>query len=67
MNKTVYKIFEYAYLVMFFLSLIAVITNWNTNFDRAKLFIFFGVVALFMFFFKRNFRKKLEKRQQNEK
>ncbi|MCR9181329.1 MAG: hypothetical protein NXH73_00230 [Flavobacteriaceae bacterium] len=67
MNKTVYKFFEYAYLAMFLLSLFAVISNWNSNPDRANLFIFFGVVALFMFFFKRNFRKKLEKRQQNKK
>tara|TARA_R110000850_G_scaffold254614_1_gene380157 strand:- start:44705 stop:44905 length:201 start_codon:yes stop_codon:yes gene_type:complete len=65
MNKTVYKIFEYAYLVMFVLSAIAVITNWNSDRDRAYLFLFFGVVAIFMYFFKRNFRKKIEKRQQN--
>lgn len=65
MNKTVYKIFEYAYLVMFVLSAVAVITNWNSDRDRAYLFLFFGVVAIFMYFFKRNFRKKIEKRQQN--
>lgn len=65
MNKTVYKIFEYAYLVMFVLSAIAVITNWNSDRNRAYLFLFFGVVAIFMYFFKRNFRKKIEKRQQN--
>lgn len=66
MNKTVYKIFEYAYLVMFVLSVIAVVTNWNSDRDRAYLFLFFGVVAIFMYFFKRNFRKKIEKRQQNK-
>ncbi len=66
MNKTVYKVFEYAYLVMFVLSAIAVITNWNSDRDRAYLFLFFGVVAIFMYFFKRNFRKKIEKRQQNK-
>lgn len=63
MSNKIYKIFEYAYLVMFFLSVFAVITSWNTDKDRAYLFIFFGVVALFMYFFKRNFRKRLEKRQ----
>jgi hypothetical protein len=29
------------------------------------LFAFFTVVAIFMFFFKRNFRKKMEERNQN--
>lgn len=63
MNNKVYKIFEYAYLVMFFLSVIAVISSWNSDPDRAKLFMFFGAVAIFMYFFKRNFRRKMEKRQ----
>lgn len=63
MSNKIYKIFEYAYLVMFFLSVFAVITSWNTDKDRAYLFMFFGVVAIFMYFFKRNFRKRLEKRQ----
>jgi FtsH-binding integral membrane protein len=66
MNNKVYKIFEYAYLVMFILSVIAVISNWNSNPSRANLFLFFAVVAFFMYFFKKNFRKKMEKRQQNK-
>ncbi|OIP51113.1 MAG: hypothetical protein COZ75_00370 [Flavobacteriaceae bacterium CG_4_8_14_3_um_filter_34_10] len=64
MNKTVYKIFEYAYLVVFVLSIFAVISSWNSDKNRAYLFIFFAVVSILMFFFKRNFRKKLEKSQQ---
>ncbi|MBA3986020.1 MAG: hypothetical protein H0X63_05485 [Flavobacteriales bacterium] len=66
MNKTVYKIFEYAYLIMFVLSTIAVISSWNSDKDRAYLFLFFAVVSILMFFFKRNFRKKMEKRSQNK-
>lgn len=66
MSKKVYIVFEYAYLVMFFLSVIAVISSWSNDKNRAYLFLFFGVVAFFMFFFKRNFRKKMEKRQQNK-
>lgn len=65
MNKKVYKLFEYAYLVMFVLSVVAVVTSWNSDRDRAYLFLFFSVVSIFMYFFKRNFRKKLEKRQQD--
>jgi hypothetical protein len=42
-----------------------VIDNWQVNRGRSYLFAFFGVVAIFMFFFKRNFRKKIE--EQNRK
>ncbi|PKP26911.1 MAG: hypothetical protein CVU03_01745 [Bacteroidetes bacterium HGW-Bacteroidetes-2] len=65
MNKTVYKIFEYAYLVVFVLSIFAIISSWNSDKNRAYLFIFFAVVSILMFFFKRDFRKKMEKNQQN--
>lgn len=66
MNTKVYKIFEYAYLVIFIISLFEVISNWASDKNRAYLFLFFAVVAFFMFFFKKNFRKKMEKRQQNK-
>jgi FtsH-binding integral membrane protein len=66
MNNKIYKIFEYAYLVMFVLSVIAVVSNWNSNPSRANLFMFFAVVAFFMYFFKRNFRIKMEKRRQDK-
>ena len=62
MSSKIYQIFEYAYIGMFLLSVYIVITQWETNRDQAYLFGFFGVVAIFMFFFKRRFRKNLEKR-----
>jgi c-di-AMP phosphodiesterase-like protein len=62
MSSKIYQIFEYAYIGMFILSIYIVITQWETNRDQAYLFGFFGVVAIFMFFFKRRFRKNLEKR-----
>ncbi len=62
MTNKIYQLFEYAYVVMFILAIYMVITNWDTNRDQAYLFGFFGVVAVFMFFFKRKFRKNLEKR-----
>jgi hypothetical protein len=46
-------------------SIYLVVTNWADNRNRAYLFAFFTVVAIFMFFFKRNFRKKMEQRNQN--
>jgi len=65
MSKKIYKLFEYAYIGMAIFSTYLVITNWDTDRNRAYLFAFFTVVAIFMFFFKRNFRKKIEDRQRN--
>jgi len=64
MSSKIYQFFEYAYIGMFIFSIYMVVTQWETNRDQAYLFGFFGVVAIFMFFFKRRFRKNLEKRNQ---
>tara|TARA_R110002124_G_scaffold99337_1_gene245328 strand:+ start:58930 stop:59127 length:198 start_codon:yes stop_codon:yes gene_type:complete len=64
MGNKIYQLFEYAYLAMAAFSVFLVYTNWSENRNRAYLFAFFTVVAIFMFFFKRRFRKNLEKRSQ---
>jgi len=60
MGTKIYRLFEYLYLVMALLSVSVVYTAWAEDKNRAYLFMFFTVVAVFMFFFKRNFRKKME-------
>lgn len=65
MGNKIYRIFEYAYLAMAVFSIYLVITSWDTDRNRAYLFAFFTVVAIFMFFFKRNFRKRMEERKQD--
>lgn len=65
MGTKLYKIFEYAYILMAIFSIYLVVTNWETDRDRAYLFVFFALVAIFMFFFKRRFRRNLEKRRQD--
>jgi membrane protein implicated in regulation of membrane protease activity len=62
MNKQIFKIFEYAYLVMFILSVFMIISSWETDRSKANLFMIFAVVSLFMYLFRRRFRKKMEKR-----
>lgn len=62
MGNKIYRLFEYVYLAMAVFSVYLVVTNWSDNRNRAYLFIFFAMVAVFMFFFKRNFRKKIEER-----
>ena len=60
MGNKIYRLFEYAYLAMAVFSVYIVIDNWNDNRSRSYLFLLFGIVAVFMFFFKRKFRKKIE-------
>jgi len=57
-----YKYFEFAYLIFAAFFLFEAFRIWNTERSRAYLFIFFVVVAVFMFFFKRRFRKRIEDR-----
>ena len=45
------------------LSVYVSVTSWDTDKNRAYLFLFFTIIAIFMFFFKRNFRKKIENKK----
>ena len=62
MGNKIYRLFEYAYLGMAAFSIYIVVNSWTENRNRAYLFAFFTLVAIFMYFFKRNFRKKIEGR-----
>lgn len=57
---------EYLYLVVAVLS-IAKIANifFNGTGEDITLFAIFGLVSIAMFFFRRTYRKKFEKRQNN--
>nr|WP_084426599.1 hypothetical protein [Aequorivita capsosiphonis] len=61
LNK-IFRFFEYAYLIMAVFFAYEAINNWNEQPNKAYLFLFFVVVSIFMFFFKRNFRKKMDER-----
>ena len=60
MSKTLYRFFEYLYIIMAIASIYVAITNWQVDRNRSYLFILFAIVAIGMFFFKRKFRKKIE-------
>jgi uncharacterized membrane protein len=66
MGSKIVKLFEYAYIAMALFSGYLVYSNWENNRERAYLFAFFGVLAVFMFFFKRWFRKGIEKKRREE-
>ncbi len=66
MRNKLYILFEYLYLIMAGFSVYVTLTSWNEDRNRAYLFLFFTVVAIFMFFLKRNFRKKIENSKNQE-
>ncbi len=66
MNNKIFHLFEYLYLAMAAFSVYLVIANWNLDRNKAYLFVLFTIVAIFMFFFKRNFRKKMQQRNNNK-
>ena len=66
MRNKLYILFEYLYIIMAGFSVYITLTSWNEDRNRAYLFLFFTVVAIFMFFLKRNFRKKIENSKNQE-
>ena len=66
MGNKIYQLFEYAYIVMALFSAYLVYSNWESDRGRAYLFGMFGLVAIFMFIFKRKFRKNIEKRNREQ-
>jgi len=60
-----FKFFEYAYLAATFFFLYEAYRIWSPETNKAIVYICFAGVALFMFFFKRNFRKRMAPNQKN--
>ena len=59
-----FKYFEYAYLFFAALFLFEGFRLWSVEPSKAYIFLFFAVVAVGMYFFKRRFRQKYEQRNQ---
>lgn len=55
------KFFEYAYLLIALFFIVETFRNWADEESRSILYIILAVLALFMFFFKRWYRKKLKR------
>ncbi len=58
---------EYLYVAVAVFSLYRVYTDWNIDRQGSYMFIFFAVVSLGMFFFRRNYRKKFEQRRHHNR
>ncbi|TXD51616.1 hypothetical protein ES044_11310 [Polaribacter sp. IC066] len=66
MNK-LWKFFQYGYLMVAFICVIEGIVRWNSDRERSYFFLAFAILITSVFFFKRHFRKKVEKRNNQNK
>ncbi len=49
---------EIIYWVIAIISIISVFQHWSLNRQKAYIFVFFGILSVFMALFRRYFRKK---------
>ena len=61
MNK-IWKLFQYGYLLIAVICLVEGVLKINSDTNKAILLIIASVFITLVFFFKRHFRKKVEKR-----
>lgn len=57
------KYTEYLYLIVALFSIYRIYTDWNVDRNSAYLFVFFAVVSVGMYLFRRNYRHKFERRE----
>jgi len=54
------KIFEFGYLIVAIIFLVEAFSNWVEDRNRAYMMLLFSVLAVFMYFFRKRFRKKMD-------
>ena len=52
--------FQYAYLFFAIMFIYKAISVWSEDSGRSYLMLFLAAMAIFMFFFRKRFRKKIE-------
>jgi len=64
--QKIWKIFEYGYLIVAIVFIVEAIINWNQGFkEKSYMYLGFSVLAIFMYFFKKRYRKRFEDRKNN--
>ena len=64
--QKIWKIFEYGYLIVAIVFIVEAVINWSQGFkDKSYMFLGFSVLAIFMYFFKKRYRKRFEDRKNN--
>ncbi|WP_115461169.1 hypothetical protein [Winogradskyella aurantiaca] len=56
------QFFQYVYLIFVVLFSYDAIEKWGAERNRAYMSLFFAALSLFMFFFRKRFRKKFQDR-----
>ncbi len=57
---------EYLYLAVALISIYKIGQLWEADRQQAYIFVFFAVVSIAMFFFRRNYRKRFKQRRDQE-
>jgi len=60
--NTLWKFFQYGYLLVALICLIEGLVKWSSDREKAYLLLCASIFIILVFFFKRHFRKKVEKR-----
>lgn len=58
--KGISKIFEFGYLIIAVLFLVEAVSSWNEDRMSSFLMLLFAVLAVFMYFFRKRFRNKMD-------
>lgn len=58
---------EYLYLAVAIVSVYKIGELWNVNRERTYIFIFFAIISIAMFIFRRSYRKRFERRQRENR
>lgn len=64
MNK-LWKFLQYGYLVVGVIFFVEGILKWNSDRQEAYIMFGFAIFITLIFFFKRNFRRKIEQRRKS--
>lgn len=61
-----FKFFEIAYLVIAIIFIVETVLRWNSEPNKAYIFLAFAILAIFMYFFRKKYRKRFQKHERKE-
>jgi hypothetical protein len=61
-----FKIFEIGYLILAIILIVESVLMWNSEPNKAYIFLALSVLAIFMYFFRKKYRKRFEEHERKE-
>jgi len=61
------KVLQFTYIFFFILFIYDAISNWTIDRQRSYMSLIFAALAIFMFFFRKKYRKRFEEYGKNKK